>query len=301
MSWAPFPSLEVIGQVGALLRLSLGKAAFLEPGVTEVHHAGKSDAASLTVASDAAHREAPKIHPVVGPLTAGETVPVSLASGSMICQSDLERRVDRFRAGVGKEDMVQRPGRQLGQLVCQAERVGESKLKMRRVVELAKLPGDGLLNFGAAMAGRHAKQPRAAIENFFTFIVPVVDALGADLQARVLLEFTVRREWHPVRVKRGLTRFRIGWHGVHYAGSERPRPCSLTALGSEVCLRRRGFPNASYSRLDFITPPAALDSARLPPRAARAGGVRGALRAMVAAVGHGPPRYLSTNLERGLP
>jgi hypothetical protein len=75
-------------------------------------------------------------------------------------------------------------------------------LEARRVVELARLRGDGVRDGLAAVARVHAPEPRGAVEDPAPVGGGVVHVLGADEQARRALEVAVRRERHPVRVER---------------------------------------------------------------------------------------------------
>src|SRR5579883_3354280 len=61
----------------------------------------------LAVAGDAADRDAPESHAMVGALPADEPRARRLAPRPMIGERDLERGVDRLRAGVGEEHAIE--------------------------------------------------------------------------------------------------------------------------------------------------------------------------------------------------
>ena len=73
------------------------------------------------------------------------------ALGLPIGKRHLHRGVDRFRARVRKEDVVQVSGRQLRNAACQLELLRMAARERRNEVEFGKLRADRLRDFLAAM------------------------------------------------------------------------------------------------------------------------------------------------------
>ena len=95
----------------------------------------------LAVGQDAAHRNTAETDTVIATLAADEPRPRRFASGAVVRERDLERGVDRLRAGVCEEHVVQPGRRDLDQLVRQLERGRVSHLERRRVVHRFELAG----------------------------------------------------------------------------------------------------------------------------------------------------------------
>ena len=93
----------------------------------------------LSVIADAAHRHATEVDPMVSALPADQACPAALAPGLVIGDGDLERRFDRFGAGIDVKNMVQVAGRHSGQAVGQLEGLGMTHLEGGGVVELGRL------------------------------------------------------------------------------------------------------------------------------------------------------------------
>ena len=72
----------------------------------------------------------------------------------MIGERHLQRGVDRFRAGIGEEDVVQALGRDVDQPVGELERHRVAHLEGRRIVEFGRLLLDRLGDLRAGN-GRH--------------------------------------------------------------------------------------------------------------------------------------------------
>jgi hypothetical protein len=93
--------------------------------------------------------------------------------------------VETFRRQLGN------PGRQL-----EGDRCGE--LEMRDVVELHDLPGDGVGDLLAGMAGGNVEQAGAAVDDLVAVMIPEVQPLAFHHQSRLGLELPVGGERHPV-------------------------------------------------------------------------------------------------------
>ncbi len=151
----------------------------------------------LAVADDAADRDAAEIDAVIAALAADQAEARALADGALIGERDLEAGIDRLRAGVGEEDMVD-AGRHVGdQARRQLEDLGMAHLEGRRVVELFHLVGDRLDDLRAAVAGIDAPQAGGAVQHLVAVAGAVIHALRADQHARRLLELPVGSERHP--------------------------------------------------------------------------------------------------------
>ncbi len=115
----------------------------------------------------------------------------------MIGERDLERGVDRLRAGIAEEHAVEIAGRQRRDPARQLERFRVRKLERRRVIELLGLALDRGDDRLAVMAGIGAPQPGGAVEHGAALGRVVVHVLGARDQSRRALERPVRRERNP--------------------------------------------------------------------------------------------------------
>ena len=69
-----------------------------------------SDAEELAVAGDAADGDAAEADAVIAALAADQALARALAADAVIGERDLERGIDRLRAGVGEEHMVEIAG-----------------------------------------------------------------------------------------------------------------------------------------------------------------------------------------------
>ena len=75
--------------------------------VRQVVDAGEQRAEHLAVADDAADRDAAEADAVIAALAADQPRARAFAARAVIGERDLERRVDRFGAGIGEEDVVE--------------------------------------------------------------------------------------------------------------------------------------------------------------------------------------------------
>ncbi len=195
-------ALEIVGQVGALLRLPARETCVRRPGVAQMRDPRHHRAERVAVAHHAAQADAADIDAVIGALAADEPGALPLALGGVIGHRDLERGVDRLGSGVAEEHVIEIAGRDLRHLARQFERGRMAKLEMRRVVDLLHGRVDGVGDLGAAVAGGAAEQAGRRVDQLVALVVPVMHALGLHHQARIGLEITVGREGHPMVFER---------------------------------------------------------------------------------------------------
>ncbi|MNT50675.1 hypothetical protein D3C72_1876050 [compost metagenome] len=87
--------------------------------------------------------------------------------------------------------------REIDQAVGKLEGLGVAELEGRGVVEFAGLFADRLGDLRAAVAGIDAPEAGGAVEHLAAVMGRIVHVLGADEEARFLLELAVCRERHP--------------------------------------------------------------------------------------------------------
>jgi len=115
----------------------------------------------------------------------------------VIMQSDLQRSIDRFRAGVGEERVIHPFGHHRGQPARQLERLGVGELEIRGVVQLVHLFLHRLDNQRITMARIDAPQARSAVHDPATIRTGVIHPLGGLDHAGLAKEITICRKWHP--------------------------------------------------------------------------------------------------------
>ena len=140
----------------------------------------------------------------------------------LIGERDLQRGVDRLRAGIAEEHMIEIARRERRDAARQLERLRMRELERRRVVELGGLLLDRRDDRIAVVAGVAAPHAGRAVHHGFAVHRVVVHVLGARDQPRRLLECAVGRERHP----EGLEIVRDGCDG---AGGKRHRVSSWEA------------------------------------------------------------------------
>ncbi|MCY1238942.1 hypothetical protein D9M72_517030 [compost metagenome] len=181
-----------------MFRFAAGKGVLRrQVRVRHVVDAGQKRAEHLAVGDDAADRDAAEVDAVIAALAADQAEARAVALGAVVGERDLQRRIDRFRTGVGIENMVHAFGRDIHQAICELEGLGVAELEGRRIVELARLLADRLGDLRATMARVDAPQTCRSVQNRPTVMGRVVHVLGADEQARFLLELPVGGERHP--------------------------------------------------------------------------------------------------------
>ena len=154
-------ALQLVGQLDAVLRLAPGEGVLRQVGVRQVVDARQHGAEPFAIVDHAAHGDAAEADAVIAALTADEARARAFAAGAMIGERDLERAVDRLRAGVAVESVVEVARQQGGMARRQLEGLGMAHLERRRVVHLVELLGDRRLDLLAAVAGIDAPQAGA--------------------------------------------------------------------------------------------------------------------------------------------
>ena len=192
-------ALELVGEMRAPVRLALAEGLVLAiVGRRQMIDAGEQRAEEFAVVDDAADRDAAEADAVIAALAPDQARARAFAAHVVIGERDLERGVDRLRAGIGEEHMVERAGRHRRHPARQLEGLGVGELEGRRVVELGRLRLDGLDDRVAVVAGVGAPEPGGAVEHGAALGRVVVHVLRPRDQARRGLEGAVRRERQPV-------------------------------------------------------------------------------------------------------
>ncbi len=190
--------LELIGQMRAPGGLAAGIGVLREiMRVRQVVDKRQAHAELLAVGRNATHRDAAEAHTMIAARAADQAHTLPLPARLVIGQRDLERGVDRFRAGIGEEDMVEIAREHRRQPGGEFEGQRMAHLEGRREIHPRRLGVDGLHDRRAAMAGIDAPQARCAVEHLTAVHRRVVHVLGGDEHARIALELPVRRERHP--------------------------------------------------------------------------------------------------------
>ena len=127
---APFRLADAEGLLGAVISRR------------QMIDTGEQRAELFAVVDDAADRDAAEADAVIAALAADQPHPRCMAADAVIGERNLERGIDRLRAGIAKEHMIEIAGRQRSKARRQLEGLGMGKLKSRRIVELGRLtPG----------------------------------------------------------------------------------------------------------------------------------------------------------------
>ena len=158
-------ALELVGEMRAPFRLADGEGLLgAVIGRRQMIDAGEQRAEQLAVVDDAADRDAAEADAVIAALAADQPHARGLAAHVVKRQRDLERGVDRLRAGIAEEHMIEIAGRQRGDAARQLERLRVRELERRRVVELGRLALDRRHDRVAVMAGIGAPQAGGAVD-----------------------------------------------------------------------------------------------------------------------------------------
>jgi hypothetical protein len=191
-------AFEVVGKVAAPLRLALGEGLLLAIiGRRQMIDASEERAEEFAVIDDAADRNTAKTDAMIAALAADQAGATALAPDIVIGERDLERGVDRLRAGIAEEHPVEIAWRQRGDAAGQLERFGVSEMEGRRVVELGRLLADGGDDRIAIVAGVGAPQAGKPVDHRAAIGREIVHALGAGDQPRGALEGPVGRKRQP--------------------------------------------------------------------------------------------------------
>ena len=192
-------ALEIVGEVRAPFRLALAEGLLLAVvGVRQMIDAGEQRAEEFSVGDDAADRDAAEADAVIAALAPDQARARAFAAHVVIGERDLERGIDRLRARIAEEDVVEIAGRERGHAARQLERLRVRELERRRIVELGRLGADRGDDRIAIVSGIGAPQPGGAVEHGAAVGRVVVHVLGAGDQPRRGLERAVRRERDPI-------------------------------------------------------------------------------------------------------
>ncbi len=203
--------LEIVGQFGAVLGHAAAERIAPDvqrvPQVIDARQQGGAE--DFAIRHDAAHRHAAEVDAVVALFAADQSRAVAFAFRAMVGEGDLQRRVDRLRAGVGEEHVGETLGRHLDDAFGKCERLVVAHLEDHRVVECRNLLLHGGDNFRVAVADTRGPETGKRVVEAPTVGRRVMVALGAADDARLLLEIAICREGHPQG---------IGRDGIHCAG-----------------------------------------------------------------------------------
>ena len=159
--------------------------------------AGQKRTEELAVVDHAADRNAAEADAVIAALAPDEALARAVAAHVVIGDRDLQRRVGRFRARVGEEDVIEVARREIGEArsELEGERMGE--LESGREIEFGRLPLDRGHDRRAIVARVAAPERRGPVKDLAALWREVMHVLGAGDEARALLEGAVRGERHP--------------------------------------------------------------------------------------------------------
>ena len=214
-------ALQVIGKLGAMLGQAFAEGVAGDVDrVRQVIDSGQHGPEGAAVVHEAADRHASEARAVIGALASDEARALAFASGAMIGEGDLQRRIDRLGAGVYEEHPVESLRRDPGQPRGQLESARMAHLEGGGVIEGFELPLYGSSDLFAAMSCVHAPKPGHAVEDLTPIGARVMHAFGGNKNARMGFELAVRRERHPISGKVELV-WKGGLslaHGVNLSG-----------------------------------------------------------------------------------
>ena len=226
-------TLQIVRQMRAPFRLAPRKGLLgAVIGVGQMIDAGQQRSEELAVLDDAADRNAAEPNAVIAAFAADQSGAAALSGHVPIGERNLERRIDRLRAGIAEEHVVEIAGGELGDARRNGEPARMAELECRRIVELACLFLDRRRDLVAVMARIAAPQARRAVDDLSAFRRVVIHSLGAGDHARPLLERAIGREWQPPGLKIVRSRNVVGgasWLSGHVwfpANGSRRQPIS---------------------------------------------------------------------------
>ena len=159
-------ALELVGEMRAPVGLALAEGLVLAAvGRRQVIDAGQQRAEEFAVVDDAADRDAAEADTVVAALAPDQAGAPAFAAHVVVGERDLERGVDRLRARIAEEHVIEIGGRKRGDAARELERLGMGKLEGRRIVELGRLRADRRHDRLAIVPGIGAPQPGGAVEH----------------------------------------------------------------------------------------------------------------------------------------
>ena len=220
-------ALELVGEMRAPVRLALAESlVFAVICRRQMVDAGEQGAEEFAVVDHAADGNAAEADPVIAALAPDQPRARALAAHVVIGERDLERGVDRLRARIAEEHVVEIAGRERGDAAGELERLGMGELEGRRVVEFGRLGADRLHDRIAIVPRIGAPHPRRAVEHRAAVRRVVMHVLGAGDEARCRLERPVRRERKPIGFEvvgdRGCSLCWCRWHALS--------PCLLSSM-----------------------------------------------------------------------
>ena len=122
--------VELVGEMRAPFRLADGEGLFgAVIGACEVIDAGEQRAELLAIGDDAADGDAAEADAVIAALAADQPHPRGVAAHVMVGERDLQRGIDRLRAGIAEEHVIEVAGRQRGDAAGQLEGLGMGELE----------------------------------------------------------------------------------------------------------------------------------------------------------------------------
>ena len=146
--------LKIIGKFGAVGRQPARPGVAIKiVGVAHVIDPGQQGSELAPVAHDPANRDPAKAHPVIAALAPDQTGPRALSARTLIGQRDLQRGIDAFGSGIGKEDPVKPRWHQQRKPRGGFERLRVRQLERRREIQFARRLADRLNYRSAAVPG----------------------------------------------------------------------------------------------------------------------------------------------------
>jgi len=190
---------EVFGEFDAVLRQAAGKCVPLdvERMAKMIDARQQRGAEDFAIGHDAAYRHAAEIDAVIRAFTAYEPRTIAFATRAVKAKGDLERRIDRLRARVREEALGESFRSHINNALGQCKCLVVTHLKRHCEVELRHLLLHGLYDLRVAVSDAGCPEPGERVVKLCTVVSGVVMAGRAANDARVLLEVTIGREWHP--------------------------------------------------------------------------------------------------------
>ena len=185
--------LELVGELGARGRAPARECTREVVCVAQVVGASEQQpSVGLAVDRHARHRHAADVDAVVALLPADETRTDPFAAQPVVAHRHLHHRVDRLRAGVGEEDVVETLGREGGHALRDLEGERVSGGERGGEIELAGLLPDCVDDPRPAVARIHAPERRETVEHLapvgelVVHVLRADDHLGRRLEARIV-------------------------------------------------------------------------------------------------------------------
>ena len=149
---------QILGQINAVIAFAHDELVFRNMGVAHMDSAWQRATEGAAVIDHAGKRHAAEIHAMIGALAGNEHLPITLAPNAMVIQRHLHRGINRLRAGIDEENLIDAFWHEGRNFAGQLEAFFMAAQKAWRKIELSQLLGNGFGNFAAAMAcGRGEK------------------------------------------------------------------------------------------------------------------------------------------------